>query len=184
MQSLDEQAFFHNFHTFRRQLLPWWIKAFCWFFMVFGAVALVCLCAGLLGYSASLALYGFETTAPLSPVGILLISLALFKGYSAYQLWFEKDNAITIGRIDAIIGIVLCIISMFVVPFFQDAFKLTFRLELALLFPYCFKLNRIETDWQAAIPTGSLPLPAVMGRPTAALSGDEESPGNAEHPAS
>ena len=30
----------------------------------------------------------------------------------------------------------------------------------------------------------ALPLPAVMGRLTAALSGDEESPGNAEHLAS
>ena len=158
MQNSDNSFFFDGLPIRRRDLLPWWIKAFCWLFMAFGAVAIICLIAGLLGYPANLSFYGFETTAPLSPIGLLLIATMLFKGYSAYQLWSEKNNAIMVARVDAILGICLCIVSMFVMPFFQDGFKLTFRLELVLLFLYCFKLNRIEEAWQAAVPANNVPL--------------------------
>ena len=160
MENIDNSLLFGDFPIRKRSLLPWWIKAFCWLFMLMGAVAIICLIAGFLGYPASLSFYGFETKAPLAPVGLMLIAVMLFKGYSAYLLWFEKNNAIKIARIDAFIGICLCIVSMFVLPFFQDGFKLTFRLELVLLFIYWFKLNRIEDACEAATPSSSVPLPA------------------------
>ena len=147
MEHIDDPLPFGTLSIRRRDLLPWWIKAFCWLFMLMGVVSIVCLLAGALGYPASLSFYGFETTTPLSPIGLLLIAVMLFKGYSAYQLWFERDNAIAIARADAIIGVCLCIVSMVVMPFFQDGFKLTFRLELVLLVFYWYKLNRIADAW-------------------------------------
>ncbi|GAB3845497.1 hypothetical protein GCM10028822_04020 [Hymenobacter terrigena] len=127
--------------------------------MLMGAVAVICLLAGLLGYPANLSFYGFETTAPLSQIGLLLIAVMLFKGYSAYQLWFEKDRGIAIARADAIIGVGLCIVSMFAMPFFQDDFKLSFRLELVLIFFYWYRLNKIADAWAAAASSSSVPLP-------------------------
>jgi hypothetical protein len=147
MEHSDAPLQFDALPIRRRALLPWWIKAFCWLFMLMGGVAIICLLAGALGYPASLSFYGFATKAPLSPIGLLLIAVMLFKGCSAYLLWFEKDNAIVVARVDAIIGVVLCIISMIVLPFFQDGFKLTFRLELVLLIFYWYKLNRIADAW-------------------------------------
>ena len=135
----------------RRKLLPWWIKIFCWFFMFFGLMSLVCLILGFTNIKPALALYGFETNEPFSINGIIIISVGLLKGITAFALWFEKDFAIKIGKIDAIIGIVLCVISMLVLPFLQDGFNITIRLELALLIPFLIKLNKIQKEWESII---------------------------------
>jgi len=160
MENVDNSLLFGELLVRRRNLLPWWIKTFCWLFMVIGAGAIICLIIGALGYPVDLSFYGFKTTAPISPIGLLLIAVILFKGYSAYLLWFEENNAIKIARVDALVGVCLCIVSTFVMPFFQSGFKFTFRLELVLLFIYWFKLNRIGDAWDVATPSSSVPLPA------------------------
>ena len=131
----------------RRQLLPWWIKIFCWVFMVFGVLALGCLGLGLFGYTADLALYGVETDEPLAWTGLLIIVILGFKAVTAFALWFEKDYAIVLGKMDALIGIGLCLAHMIVLPFFIENFHVTIRLELVLLIPYLIKLNKIQDDW-------------------------------------
>ena len=71
----------------------------------------------------------------------------IFKGFAAYSLWFEKPNAISIGKIDAICGVVICIASMFVLPFMNNNSHFMFRLEILLLIPYYMRLNKIEYEW-------------------------------------
>ena len=135
----------------RRALLPWWIKVFCWLFMIFGFFAIISLLLGFFGNSVQLSLYGFETNDPLTSIGLLIISLGIFKGFTAYNLWFEKDIAIKLGKIDAIIGIVICSFLMLALPFIDDAFDFDFRLELVLLIPYLIKLNKIQEKWDSAV---------------------------------
>ena len=86
--------------------------------MLMGVVSIGCLIFGALGNKADLSFYGFETNEPLTLIGILIISIMTLKVFSAYTLWFEKDYAIKLGKIDAIFGIVICLFSMFVLPFF------------------------------------------------------------------
>ena len=133
----------------RRELLPWWIKFFCWVFMLFGFLASVCLILGFTDIKPSLSFYGFETNEPFSITGLLVISIGLLKGFTAFSLWFEKDNAIKIGKIDAIIGMVFCGVSMLVLPFLIEDSKFIIRLELALLIPFFIKLNKIQKEWEA-----------------------------------
>jgi len=149
--NLNNSAFeaFETITERRRKLLPWWIKVFCWIFMLFGFMAVVCLMLGFTDIKPNLAFYGFETNEPFSPLGLLVVSIGVLKGFTAFSLWFEKDYAIKLGKIDAIIGIVLCLISMIVLPFFQNGFNITFRLELALLIPFLIKLKRIENTWES-----------------------------------
>jgi hypothetical protein len=142
---------FENIKKRRRKMLPWWIKIFCWIFMLFGLLSFVCLILGFTNIKPALAFYGFETNEPFSLNGLLVISVGLLKGVAAFALWFEKDYAIKIGKIDAIIGIALCIISMVVLPFIQDGFNLIIRLELALLIPFLIKLNKIQKEWESII---------------------------------
>ncbi|WP_299778889.1 hypothetical protein [uncultured Formosa sp.] len=151
--NLTENSFeaFEKINTRRRQLLPWWIKVFCWIFMFFGLLSFVCLFLGFTNIKPDLAFYGFESNEPFSLNGLLVISVGVFKGFTAFLLWFESDIAIKIGKIDAIIGIVLCVISMLVLPFFQDGFNLTIRLEIALLIPFFITLNKIQKVWEATI---------------------------------
>lgn len=142
---------FENSIKRRRALLPWWIKFFCWLFMLFGLLAFVCLILGIIGFKTALSFYGFETTEPFSLNGVIVILVAIFKGFTAFSLWFEKDYAVKLGKIDALIGIVLCTISMFVLPFLQNNFGISIRLELALLIPYLIKLNKIQKEWETLV---------------------------------
>ncbi|MEP3837285.1 MAG: hypothetical protein ABJM36_06535 [Algibacter sp.] len=146
-EPIENVSEFDNFER-RRKLLPWWIRGFCWLFMLFGALSVVCLFLGFTNIKPDLAFYGFETNEPFSLFGLIVISIGVLKGVTAFSLWFEKDNAVKIGKIDAIVGIVLCAISMLVMPFFQEGFNITLRLELALLIPFLLKLNKTQKRWE------------------------------------
>lgn len=131
----------------RRQLLPWWMKFFCWLFMIFGVAAIGCLLLGLFGIPENLSLYGFESNQQFSLTGIIILVVAIFKGITAFSLWFEKDYAIILGTIDAITGIILCVVFMTVLPLAIANFHATIRLELILLIPYIIKLKKIQPEW-------------------------------------
>ena len=131
----------------RRALLPVWIKVFCWLFMLAGVASIASFLIGVFGGTADLSLYGFETREPLSLTGSFILALILFKAFTAYSLWFEKDNAILLGKIDAIAGIVFCVVSMVVLPMLDENTGVTLRLELVLLIPYYYKLDNIKKAW-------------------------------------
>jgi hypothetical protein len=131
----------------RRALLPSWIKVFCWLFMIMGVAGLGTFIFGIFGTTAELTLYGFETYEPLSLTGIFITAMILFKAFTAYSLWFEKDNAILLGKIDAIAGIIVCMISMVAIPIFVENAEVSIRLELLLLIPYYYKLENIKNAW-------------------------------------
>lgn len=135
--------------TRRRKLLPWWIKVFIWLFLIFGAIAPIAFVIGLFGANFQLSLYGFETNEPNSLVGFALFILFGLKGIAAYGLWTEKDWAIKIAQIDAIIGIFICLLKMVFIPllFLENGFQFNFRLELILLIPYLIKLQNIKEIW-------------------------------------
>lgn len=135
----------------RRKLLPWWMKFFCWMFMLFGLTVPFGLVFAILGYSFNLELYGMETNNPRTFTGALLIVLFLIKGAAAFGLWFEKDWGINVARADAILGIIVCGVSMTIIPMIvamqggSFSFKLPF--ELFLLALYLWKLNSMRTQW-------------------------------------
>ena len=140
-----------NNNTFtirRRKLLPWWIKVFIWIFLVFGAIAPVGFIFGLFGFQFKLALYRFETFLPLSYIGLGITFLFILKGVTAFGLWMEKDWAITLGQIEAILGVVICVFAM-ILPFVDKNPDFTFslRLELVLLIPFLIKLGKIKEEW-------------------------------------
>jgi len=132
----------------RRDLLPWWIKIFTLIFLVAGIITPVVFILGLLKVPVYVALYGFETNNPISFAGLFLIGISLFKGITAWGLWTEKDWAITIGQIDAAMGIIICIFMMFIYPLINPSFYFNIRLELFLLIPFLIKLWRISGEWE------------------------------------
>lgn len=131
----------------RRKLSPWWIKTFCWIFMILAVCALSSLIVNLIVPIVHISLYGFSSDIAFSAIGLFIISIMVFKGFAAYSLWFEKPNAISIGKIDAICGVVICVVSMFILPFTIEDGHFSLRLEILLLIPYYIKLNKIEYEW-------------------------------------
>lgn len=147
-QSLENQ--FDEFDKpliIRRKLLPWWIKTFCWIFMILGVCGAGTIIGSAFTENVNLSMYGFTSNTAYSGTGIFIIAIIIFKGFTAYSLWFEKDKAIAIAKIDAILGIVICITAMFAIPFISENSNFDIRLELALLIPYYLKLNKIEYEW-------------------------------------
>ena len=135
--------------TRRRKLLPWWIKVFTWLFLIFGGIVPIASIVGLFGVKFQLSIYGFETNDPLSLTGISLLLLFVFKGIVAFGLWTEKNWAILLGQVDAVLGIAICLVSMVFIPLFyiENGFHLNFRLELVILIPYIIKLQKIKEEW-------------------------------------
>ena len=138
---------FEKPEVIRRKLLPWWIKVFCWIFMIMSLFAIASLVTNLFVSNVNLSLYGFSTNTAYSGTGLFIIAIMLLKGFAAYSLWFEKPNAITIAKTDAIVGIAICIASLFILPFSAGKDHFSFRLEILLLIPYYLKVNKIEYEW-------------------------------------
>lgn len=133
----------------RRQMLPWWIKTFIWIFIFFGALTPIGIILGLIGINFQLSLYGLETTEPVSAIGVTITLLFLFKAFAAFGLWTEKNWAVVLAEVDAIIGIVVCAFIMIAYPLVDEdpGFNISLRFELILLIPYLIKLGRIKTAW-------------------------------------
>ena len=132
----------------RKKLLPTWIKVFAWFFMFAGILTPFILIAAIAlpQSNVQLAVYGFETTIAWSATGLFIITLFLLKGIVSFGLLNEKQWAISLAIADAVLGIIICTYSMFIMPFIQEG-GFSFRLELALLIPYLLKLQKIKPYW-------------------------------------
>jgi hypothetical protein len=140
----------------RKILLPWWIKIFMWVFLIFGILGPFGLIFGLFGYKFHLSLYGLDTNDPLSLAGICIILLFLFKGIISYCLLTENDSAIKLGVIDAITGIVICILVM-ITPMLNPGSNtgFSFRIELLFLIPYLNKMLKIRRSWETVLLTSN-----------------------------
>ncbi len=135
----------------RRDLLPIWIKPFIFLFLALGILALYGIGRNSLGFESESTIYGLESYTVFSLMGIFLKSIMLFKAVVSYGLWMEKDWAIKLGIIDAIFGIIVCILVMVVFPFvdFIDGInELNIRFEIFLLVPYLIWLLKIKKEWE------------------------------------
>ena len=130
----------------RRKLLPWWIKFFCWVFIPLGVISIATIPGGLLGFPTKLSIYGLSTTNSISLMGIGIIAIMIFKAFVSYLLFFGKDRAIELGKIDALIGILICIITT-VSQFIDNSPNFQIRAEIVFLILYFIKLNKIEYQW-------------------------------------
>ncbi len=135
----------------RSKLLPWWIKTFMWIFLVISLFIPVLLVLAIAGFETLLAIYGLETNNLFTVTGMLLTLVFAMKGVVSFGLIKEKDWAVQLGIIDAIVGITICVYTSYIQPFLSEdvSFSLL-KFELVLLIPYLIKLNRIKQQWASA----------------------------------
>jgi hypothetical protein len=134
----------------RKKLLPWWMKVFSWIFLLFGVIAPITLVAGIAGYKIDLSIYGLATNEPLSLIGILIIFIFALKGIVSLGLLQQKDWAVKLGIVDAVLGTAICVFLMSY-SLYNSEIRFSFRLELVLLTPYFIKLLKIKFPWDSAI---------------------------------
>jgi hypothetical protein len=136
--------------TSRRKLLPIWMKVFIWLFMILGAITPLLVLTDLKGVHSKISAYGLETTQPLSTTGLIIYLIFLIKGVAAFGLWTEKDWAILIAKVDAILGITACVFIQWVLPFINSKYQGGMPLEIAFLIPYLMKVIKIQPLWMRA----------------------------------
>ena len=134
----------------RKKLLPLWIKVFMWIFLIIGSFVPIVFILSIMGYNAKLAVYGLETNKVFSSIGIIISVILVIKTITAFGLLKEKDWAIKLGIVDAILGIIVCTIVM-LYPIINPEIKFTLRLELVALIPYLLKFLKIKTQWESFV---------------------------------
>ena len=141
LTSLAEETFVE-----RKKLLPVWIKVFAWIFMIAGPFVLLAFIVSLFSVRFDSAIYGLESHEPLSAIGLFIFMIFILKAIVAYGLWTEKDWAVNLGIVDAIIGIVACSAVM-AVPSITSTQGFRFRAELFVLIPYLVTLLKLRPKW-------------------------------------
>lgn len=130
----------------RKLLIPLWIKIFAWIFIVFGLITPIALIGGIIMHNFALSLYGLEANTPYSLIGAFVMALFIFKGIVAFGILKREDWAINFGIIDAVLGIIICIVVMIYPANANNSFL--FRLELIALIPYLIVLLKIKNEWR------------------------------------
>jgi hypothetical protein len=138
----------------RKKMIPNWMKFFCYFFILLGTLSIVGLLLPRFYLSigsiktggTEIALYGLHEINELSIMAAAIVGLFVLKAIVGYVLLAEKDWAIKIGMIDGGLGILICCLTMFVLPFFGWDFH--FSWELFFLLPYQARLWRIRLQWE------------------------------------
>jgi hypothetical protein len=128
----------------RRELLPWWMKVFCWLFMIFAGVAVFSLTTFLAGELPFISFYGFDGSVSILDF-LIIFPVVLLHGLTGYYLWFEKDEAILLSRLCGIVGILACIASMFVTT---TNGNFTFRFEIIFLAVFLKRISIIQDEWK------------------------------------
>jgi hypothetical protein len=128
----------------RRNLLPWWIKTFCWIFMVMAAIIPFGIVASALHMASNFAIFGIETHDLLSAKGAAIMAIFLFNGLAALFLWMQKPWAVRLAKINAIVNILICIGVM---VYGMGYGNFSIRLELIPLGIYLYRLSKIQHNW-------------------------------------
>lgn len=130
----------------KRNLLPWWIKFFCWIFMILGITSVIILGFYLIGIEPELSLYGLSSDTNSVIINIFIFLSFLLNAAVGYLLWFEKRIAIDIGIVSVIWGIMMCILSTYIDLYVLHS-GFSFRVELILLILFLIKLLKIKSKW-------------------------------------
>lgn len=148
---LDEFSTENRIIIRRRSLLPIWIKIFTWLFMILGLISIPLFIFGLTGSGFYIELYGLKSSVPTSVVGLFLESIFLFKCIVSICLWFEEKKGIRLGIVDAVFGILVCLLCMFDFPsIIGIQAQRNFRPEIIFLIAYLIKLIRVRARWESA----------------------------------
>lgn len=143
----------------RRQLLPWWMKAFAWISMILGLSSIVTRFVQIIGITffgkaTQKTIYGLQTYEQLSLLSLFITSLILFKAFTGFAMWTEKQWAIRFCIFDAVAGIAICLVVMFILPIYTTAnegYDFNRRYELLFLVPYAVHLFQMRKKWEKFI---------------------------------
>jgi len=107
------------------------------------------------GFLFDVSIYGMSTDDSFSLMGLLIHSIIFYKAFTAYTMWTEKNIAMTLGIIDAIIGLIICVMMTIFYPIFElvgdGTYEINLRIEILFLIPYLIKCWKLQKPWKVLI---------------------------------
>ena len=132
--------------------LPFFIRAFCYYFMLSGVVVLIIAISQLFGVKATISIYGLESKSLLTITGVVTIIVYAFKFLVAWGFYKGMEWAKTLAHIDAVIGILICIFMIFGLIYFdQPIFPRKISFDLFFLIPYLIILKQNSRKGNAIV---------------------------------
>lgn len=127
---------------YRQSLLPFWIKAFSWFFLIVGGFfSIATLLSLLVDNSLEFSAFGFNATTLNSVDGLVVFVMTVLSVIVSYGLLYGKSWAVKLGIIFCMINILL-FFAVFI-------FRISIRFEYLPIFPFFFKLMNLNLIWNA-----------------------------------
>jgi hypothetical protein len=128
----------------RKQLLPEWIRFFCWISLVL-LLSPISLIVGLFLGKMQYYLFGIEYYgSPVHPLPIFIVLIMTLHGIAAYGLLWGKRWGVSLGITCSIIGAILSVVGMI------SAFKAGqthFELSIILQVLFLIALYNIREKW-------------------------------------
>ncbi len=130
----------------RKQLVPKWIKAFGWLFLIMGAAVPVLLISSIVfDFSARYLIFGLRYEGPaLAFMPIAISALILINSVCAFGLLFGKDWGLKACLVYGYIGLAISVTTTIVTISSGGS---TFNLDPLIQIPYLYKLHKIRKNW-------------------------------------
>jgi hypothetical protein len=137
---------------FRKDLLPKWVRFFCWIFLVAGVLTPVLPMVGLFSsMQARFSLFGWEHFgSPLDLYSLLITAYLVLSGMAAFGLLWGKRWGWAAGMTVGILGLTLALGYMVVhSPLVESkgGYGFRFRLEPFFQIPFIVVLWRRRSSW-------------------------------------
>nr|WP_322624941.1 hypothetical protein [uncultured Flavobacterium sp.] len=129
---------------YRRELLPWWVRAFSWIFIVMGALAVPGFVALFFTQNFESSLFDLDQAIPGYGKQISAL-LFIISGFAGLCLWLEKKQAVIIAIICGFINLIVCSISMVLLIVNGDG---NLRLEFFICIFFLIKMFQIKNNWE------------------------------------
>jgi len=144
---MEESQFevFENEKIVRKDLIPIWIKFFSWLFLLFGILAFLGLLSFYFNPIYTIDIFGINQATDNLFLSLISDLVLIFNGVVAYLLIAKEDKAVEIAKINALINIVICVVSTILNLYFYK--NLTFRIEIFFIWFFYAKMREIQFKW-------------------------------------
>ena len=140
----------------RRNMIPSWIRFFCWLFAILCPLAIVLIIIfSFTDVVNNISVYGLGASDLFSFSSFLVFIFLGTKGAAATGILLEKGWAIRLAIADGIMGAALSVYNMFFSSWITNTTTASFtmtnfhlRFELVFIIPYLVKMVKIRQQWE------------------------------------
>ncbi|GGC82382.1 hypothetical protein GCM10011508_07140 [Flavobacterium lutivivi] len=115
---------------FSNSVYPLWLKLLSLYNATIFLIAIYALLFWNISPNLEISAYGLSTNNPKSLIGTFIIFVLILNFFTAIAILFEKKNVFIVSKLNVIIGVTICLVSMFILPIFSTSYYFVPRFEI------------------------------------------------------